>query len=290
MNTSRAGFTCFPLVRIGILAVLLQAACAIDSKAQAEQSYESGQRRTQARRTLHENPPRKLVDIPTAGTLPRAVYDIGMHIYQDGGALASTDIALSNRFQLGIAYGARDFFSNRTPSGNPRIAFALKFRLVDEMAVLPAIAVGYDDQGNGPYHESQERYTFKSRGFYAVASRSFQFMNWSAAWHGGINYSLEYKKDEDKLVNAFVGFDAIFDYNVGLLAEYDLALNDDNKFNSDSTAIDVSGRGRGYLNVSVKWLFTESLEIELIARDLLVNRREAETFTREMRITYIARL
>lgn len=275
------------LIALELLALVMPGDSAT---AQSGEENQYDRRSVSARRTLVENPPRMLVDVPTAGTLPRAVYDIAVHIYQDGGALASTDIALSNRFQMGISYGARDFFSNRTPSGNPRIAFGLKFRLVDEMTYFPAIAVGYSDQGTGPYWESQERYTYKSRGFYAVASQSFRFMNWSAAWHGGINYSLEYKKDDDKQPTGFVGFDAIFDYNVGFLAEYDFGLNDDNGYNSDSTALDVSGKGRGYLNLSIKWLFTENLEIELIARDLLINRREAETFTREMRITYIARL
>ena len=34
-------------------------------------------------------------------------------------------------------------------------------------------------------------------------------------------------------------------------------------------------------------LLTENLELELLAKDLLQNRRESETFTREIRITYI---
>ncbi len=48
-----------------------------------------------------------------------------------------------------------------------------------------------------------------------------------------------------------------------------------------------SGKGRGYLNTSIKWLFAQNLQIELILKDLLVNRREASTFTREVRMTYI---
>jgi hypothetical protein len=39
--------------------------------------------------------------------------------------------------------------------------------------------------------------------------------------------------------------------------------------------------------MAIKWLFTESLELELIAKDILQNRRESDTFTREVRITYV---
>jgi hypothetical protein len=40
--------------------------------------------------------------------------------------------------------------------------------------------------------------------------------------------------------------------------------------------------------MSVKWLFTEHLEMEALFRDLLVNRRgEDITFSRGIRLTYI---
>jgi len=39
----------------------------------------------------------------------------------------------------------------------------------------------------------------------------------------------------------------------------------------------------------VKWLFAENLELEVVLKDLLVNRRESSTFTREVRMTYIDR-
>ncbi|MDZ4723478.1 MAG: YjbH domain-containing protein [candidate division Zixibacteria bacterium] len=234
------------------------------------------------RHTLYDIPPRTLVDLPTAGTLPRANFNIGVRLYQNGGGLGYTDIGLSNRFQLGISFGGDNVLSNRTLNSNPRIGFSLKFRIVDELAYLPAMTVGFTDQGMGNYSDLYERYTFKSRGFYAVASRNFYFFNWTSGWHLGINYSLENKIDADKEVNLFAGFDATFYDNMAFLVEYDAAFNDDN-----GTFSEISGRGRGYMNMSLKWLFTENLEIEIMARDLFVNRREAETFAREMRIVYI---
>ena len=232
--------------------------------------------------TLYDIAPRKLVDLPTAGTLPRGTFQLGLRLYASGGALGYTDIGLSSRFSLGISYGGTDIVAAQDPEWNPRIGFNLKFRLVDELEYFPAIAVGFTDQGYGVYRDAFKRYTYKSRGFYAVTSRSFYFYKWTSGWHFGINYSREYEGDNDKDINFFAGFDATFNYNLALLLEWDAALNDNR-----GGAADVSGKGRSYLNLSVKWLFAENLEIELLLKDLLVNRRESSTLTREVRMMYI---
>lgn len=242
-----------------------------------------------SRNTLFDFPPRVLVDMPTAGTLPRGHFSLGVRMYTMGGGMGFTNIGLSNRFMVGISFGGTNVISDQDADWNPGIEFSLKFRVVDELPYLPAMSVGYSSQGYGAFNELQDRYTYKSRGFYAVASRSFYFYRWTAGWHGGINYSVSDEETEnaangdiaDNDVNFFLGADATFNYNLALLLEYDAALNDDRSAN------DFSGKGRGYLNLSVKWLFTRNLEIELMGKDLLVNRPEAETFSREVRLTYI---
>lgn len=244
--------------------------------------------------SLYEIPPRWLVDLPTAGTLPRGYYNIGIRIYPGGGAITNTDIGLSNRLSMGISYGADKIIANEEPTWNPKIEFNLKFRIIDEMEYFPAFSIGYNSQGNGSYSEHFERYNFKSRGFYVVASRSFYFYEWTSGWHFGVNYSLENDFDKEDDFNFFGGIDATFNYNLALIAEYDLALNDDRgdlpqgRFNPDGLKSNsFGGKGRGYFNFGIKWLFTESLELELILKDLFVNRRNSDSFTREIRINYI---
>jgi len=241
----------------------------------------------EATHTLYDIPPRQLIDLPTAGTLPRGHFNIGLRLFPGGGAQGNTDIGLSSRFMLGIAYGGIEVLSSGDPNWNPRIGFNIKMRVIDEMEVFPAVAAGFTDQGYGAYHDDYDRYTYKSRSFYAVASRSFYFYKWTSSWHFGLNYSLEGDEDGgdgDNDVNFFGGFDATFNYNLALLLEYDAALNDDR-----GSRPDISGRGRGYLNCSIKWLFAENLELELYGKDLLNNRRENDTFGRGMRIMYIDR-
>ncbi|MEW6049972.1 MAG: hypothetical protein AB1644_02780 [Candidatus Zixiibacteriota bacterium] len=250
---------------------------------------ERDQRVRPNRPSLYDVPPRVLIDIPTAGTFPRGHYDIGIRLYPNGGAIGYTDIGLSSRLLIGISYGAEDAISNRSPRWNPDIEFSVKFRIVDELEYFPAISVGFSSQGDGAWNKDYQRYAYKSRGFYAVASRGIYFYKWTSGWHAGINYSYEKKVDEDANINIFGGFDATFDYNVALLLEYDAAINDDRSTLPDDTPYLFSGKGRGYLNASVKWLFTDNLELEVMFKDLLVNRRESDTFSREVRMTYIDR-
>lgn len=232
-------------------------------------------------------PPRWLVDMPTAGTLPRASFDIAIRLYPNGGALGMVDVGLSSRFQLGISYGGENVVSNQSPSWNPRIEFSLKLRLVDEVEYFPGISVGFSSQGFGAWDDNLKRYAFKSRGFFAVASRSFYFYSWTSGWHFGINYSLENDEDGDDEINFFAGFDATFRYDLALVGEYDIALNDDKSTLPSGGTNYYGGKGRGYFNLSLRWLFHDNLELEAILKDLFVNRKDASTFTREVRIIYI---
>jgi len=238
-------------------------------------------RHRSATASFYDIPPRYLIDIPTAGTLPRGYFGIGLRLYSYGGAIAYTDIGISNRFLLGVSFGADSMLGAVEPRWNPDMEFNVKFRLVDEMEFFPAISVGYNSQGDGHYSREHKRYAYKSKGFYAVASRSFYFYKWTSGWHGGVNYSGENSRDKNGNISLFIGFDATFNYDLAFMMEYDFALND------NKGQVSYSGKGRGYMNASLKWLFTDNLEMEFILKDLLVNRRESDMFSREVRFQYI---
>ncbi|HVP36387.1 MAG TPA: hypothetical protein VMT04_05275 [Terriglobales bacterium] len=224
--------------------------------------------------------PRKLIDTPTAGLLPRGSFDFDIRIYPGGGVINTIDIGLMNRFMLGVSYGGARLISEETPVWNPRPEIAAKIRVINESYVMPGIAVGYDGQGIGPYYDadSLKRYQYKSKGFYAVASKGYLFGIVPIGFHVGMNYSLE-GKDQDKNISLFMGSDIRFNESLGALLEYDLGTND-----NKSTAL---GRGRGYLNLGLQWTFSDRLSLELDLRNMLQNTRHISQIGREFRIIYV---
>jgi len=222
--------------------------------------------------------PRRLIDCPTAGLLPRASFDFDIKIYPEGGVIFGLDIGLMRRFMVGMSFGGENVIGEGDPDWNPRIEFAAKYRLVNESWSLPALVIGYDSQGDGAYDDSLDRYVYKSKGFYAVMSKGYAMGEVPIGFHGGANYSLE-NDDEDKDISLFFGTDLRFGENLGVVAEYDLGTNDDK-------AEELFGQGYGYLNIGIQWIFSERLFLQFNLKNLLLNRKDASTWGRGFRIVY----
>lgn len=224
--------------------------------------------------------PRRLVDCPTAGLLPRASFDFDIRIYPKGGVIFGLDIGLMKRFMVGMSFGGENVIGEGEPDWQPRIEFATKYRLINESWSFPAFVIGYDSQGDGAYNDTLDldRYDYKSKGFYAVMSKGYAMGEVPIGFHGGANYSLE-NDDKDKDITLFFGADLMLGDNLGLVAEYDLGTNDDK-------AEKLFGQGYGYLNVGVQWVFSQKLFLQFNLKNLLLNRKDASTWGRGFRIVY----
>ena len=235
-------------------------------------------------------PPRQLIDCPTAATLPCASFDFKMRTTSNGGLIAQTGIGLHRKFMLGVSYGGEQILGEGKATWQNNIAFQVKYQLISETTVLPAIAIGYDGQGYGHYFSDLKRFMYKSKGFYAVASKGYQTYQWSSGLHAGINYSLESDVDKDDDMTFFLGADLSLQNDISLVAEYDLALND-NKYDKANlnSVTERSGKGWGYFNVGIRWIFSERLELGLDLENLFENRADpgVNSFTRGLRITYL---
>ncbi|MHB2155102.1 hypothetical protein ACX8XN_11960 [Calditrichota bacterium GD2] len=218
-----------------------------------------------------------IIDCPSAATLERGSFLGVLYMYNNGGMLGYLDVGVTNRMMFGISYGGTNLIGSGSVDWNPQVAVNIRYRLIDEALAFPAIAVGYDGQGFGRYIDSLERYEAKSKGLYAVASKSFNFLG-TLAFHGGINYSFE-RKDNDKDLNAFIGVEKSINTELSLFAEYDLAMN-------DNTGKSI-GKGNGYLNAAIKWTFQKKLQIDFIWKNILKNNSLLQGSGREIRISYI---
>lgn len=220
-----------------------------------------------------------LIDTPTAQLLPRGTYEFSLRLLGGGSAIGGARVGMLDAFTFGFHYGGTEIVASGDPDWNPRVEFYTKLRILRE-AAYPAVAVGFDSQGLGAFDDSLDRYEVKSRGLFAVAEKTWPVAGFMT-FQGGISRSLE-DDDDDDSPTLFGGMQKSLGDRVVFLAEYDLALNDndgDGQF----------GRGRGYLNTSLAWSVSEALSLEFDFRNLTENSEESgllADWNREIRFRY----
>lgn len=219
--------------------------------------------------------PRHLVNTPTAGMIRKGSYALDMDFYQGGGMVLGVSAGLLDRLSIGISYGGSRIIGSEKPVMNKAPGAQVRIRLIEESFSLPAIALGFDSQGKDGFHRDRNRYTVKSPGFYAVASKNYSLAGYFSI-HGGVNYSLERADDRD--VNFFAGVEKTIGPVVSAVLEYDVAFND-----SDTGAL---GRGRGYLNASLKWAVGGGLTLSINLKDLLKNAQRESLANRTIKIEF----
>ncbi len=222
--------------------------------------------------------PRYLVDIPTAGMLPKSSFALDMDFYQEGGVLLGLSAGILDRLSFGISYGGSDLIGSGEPEMNPVPGVNLKIRVIEENVALPAIVLGFDSQGRDGYIKSLSRYVIKSPGFYVAASKNYELLGFFSI-HAGVNYSLE-RADDDRDFNVFAGVEKSVGGVISLVVEYNLGAND-----SNGKAL---GKGRGYLNAGVKCSIGGGLTLAVCLKDLAKNSRDDITVAnRVMKLEYV---
>ncbi len=221
-----------------------------------------------------------LMDTPTAGTLDRGMYEIGMRLFPGGGLLLSADVGLGGRFLIGVSYGGKNIIGRGEIRWYPQPGVHARLRVVDENLILPAVTLGFHSQGYGSYLDSFNRYEVKSRGFFVAASKHYR-AGFLLGLHGGLNYSLE-REDGDEDVDAFVGASLSLSPQFELLGEYDFAWND----NEPGSV----GRGRGFLNLGCRWWAGQQISIDFVFYDLVHNQKRVDYAARFVVLRYWERL
>lgn len=227
------------------------------------------------------NTQKQLVDVPTAGVLGKGQYEVGIRAFANGGLLANINVGITDRFMIGISYGGEQFIGTGEIKFNPLPGVDVRYRMIDESFAMPAITVGFNSQGYGRFIRKIDtvrvnRYSQKSPGFFAVASKNYEFLG-TIGFHGGFNWAVTEKKDKDNDPNFFVGLDKSINEELSAVAEYTLAFNDNKK---------LVGYKRGYMNAGVRMNFDQKILIEFFVRDLLNNSKDYGRYSRELRLSF----
>ncbi|MHB9030751.1 MAG: hypothetical protein ACYC9O_18440, partial [Candidatus Latescibacterota bacterium] len=168
----------------------------------------------------------------------------------------------------------------------PIVGFQIRVRLIAETLRGPALSLGFESQGDGPWLRGPklDRFRHKSRGIYLVLSRNYRLFG-NLGFHGGVNYSLE-TDDGDIDPSFWAGFDKSLGQYIDIRGEYDFAINDGRKH---SMVAD-----RGYLNTMIQWRFGKGFGLEFNLRNILRSGRRELTGeltdnpepSRELRFSY----
>jgi hypothetical protein len=220
--------------------------------------------------------PRYMVDMPTAGMLDKGSMALDVDFYQEGGVLLALSAGVLDRLSFGVSYGGAHLIGSSSPVMNELPGVNVKIRIIEESVALPAIAVGFDSQGKDGYIKELDRYTVKSPGLFATASKNYTMLGFFSL-HGGINYSFE-RADNDRDFNLFFGAEKSIGPIVSLVLEYNMGLNDNGG--------DALGKGKGYLNTALRCSLGNGLTIAVHIKDLIHNGQDTGVANRTVRLEY----
>lgn len=220
---------------------------------------------------------RYIVDMPTAGVLPVHTLSVYGLFFTNGGLLFAFDITPFNNFNVGLSYSGTNLLGEGNVVVQKYPGINIRWRIVNETKVMPAILVGFSNQGRGEFFKKFNRYQVKSPGIYGVASKSFSWILGYFALHGGINYTFE-QTSGSYVPNIWLGFEHSIGKPVSIHFEFNPNLAETNN--------DVM-TNRTLLNTEIRWSVIEGLTLEFVMHDLLNYTKNRSGFERWIGLEFI---
>ncbi len=222
--------------------------------------------------------PGRIVHCPTAGMPSHLQLAVDVLAFPEDGLRVGASVGLWEGLELGASYGALRLIGRGSVELDPKPEWLVKLRILSEGIKRPAIAIGVDTRGFGPYDEALDRYEQKSRGAFVVASKNWWWLYGNLGVHAGVNYSFE--EDFARGFSAFVGIDKDVKDAVGLRIEYDLAPGDHKP---------PRGKGRGFLAAALSIHCAENVWINLNFADILGNAPGKTSPARELFVSFASK-
>ncbi len=219
--------------------------------------------------------PVRLIDSPTAGLVGKGHFGVDLRFFPQGGVMGLLNAGVLDRLSIGLSFGGEQIIGDQDVDWYPRVEPAIRYRVIEESQALPALVLGYETQGYGAYREG--RYQIKSKGVFLAASKNYTGPLGQFGIHTGLNLSRE-DSDKDSDLSGWVGLDKSINADLGLVAEYDLATNDNNR--------SALGSGDGYLNVGAHWAVVPNLSLSLLLKNMLGNGDDGSEMSRELAVRY----
>jgi hypothetical protein len=224
---------------------------------------------------------RYLIDLPTTGVVEKGTVGITMDLMPNGIMLSRMEVGVFDDISFGISYGGSNIIGSGDIDWYEYPGVNLRYKIIQESLLFPSITVGFDSQGKGFWFDDPGRYAIKSPGFFAAASKNYQFLGYLSL-HGSVNYSLE-NADGENFTNFMVGIEKTIGSRVSVMFDYNFGLNDNGS--------DKFGKGNGYLNLGIRFAVADGFTLGLDLRDLLDNKQwSPSSADRALRLEYAQRI
>lgn len=210
---------------------------------------------------------RYIVEMPTAGVIPKGTFSFVGEIFNNGGILGDFSVSPFENFNIGLSFSGIGIIGDETPKFQNLPGISVKFRIFNETTYFPAILIGVNTQGRGEWLSDLKRFETHSPGVFISSSKSFSWKLGYLAIHLGIGYSFE----DVKIPNLWLGIEQSLGSIFSLDIEYNANLDEE-------TGIVM--KRKGLLNVSLRSSILKGLTLELKIKDLLENSKLRKGFLR----------
>lgn len=218
-----------------------------------------------------------LVEMPTAGILPKNSYSFYNLFYPNGVILSLFEISFLENFSLGISYSGNNIIGTGNISFQGLPGFHLKIRIINEQQSFPALAIGINTQGRGIYDKNKKRFQTYSPGVYLAISRNYRWLLGLCAFHLGLGYSLEPSPNE-RTLNYWCGVEQTLFKFTSIFIEYNATAEEKSREFINKN---------GLLNAGLKFSIANGITFELFAKDLLNHLTNAKGHSRVIAIDVI---
>lgn len=192
---------------------------------------------------------------PTAGVIAPKTFNVAMSTFPTSGLKFSVTAGILPRFMAGLGYGGWNITGMSDPEWFDVVYLKARFRVFDEKINFPAIALGFDNEGE--HARSGAEYLRPGRDFYMVFSKNF------AGWGGdmGFHFGMNFTTGSPAHIGSWLGMDKSFPGGFGVAADWDLATNGNTDYRFEKTG--------GFLNIETYWESFGQVRIGLRFSDIL---------------------
>lgn len=221
---------------------------------------------------------RYIVDMPTAGVIPKSSFSLYGLAYSNGGIMCEIFASPFTNFLIGISFGGTGIIGESDVVFQELPSVHIRFRVLDESLNFPAILIGVNTQGRGVYSKSNEHFEIYSPGVFLALSKNYNWFLGNIAFHFGGNYSFE-AKPETRDPNFYCGLEQSVGASVSLNLELNAAINEYNEDMIDKI---------GILNTSLRWSINSEMTLEFQLRDIFSNRKDYSSSSRYIGLEYVS--